>query len=116
YVIAFQYAVLAAFGVPRFVWRYTSLREVTRIGLALSAAAAVLLAVRLLAGALLERGTGYALYALVPIGVIAIDLVLAFLAVAGVRGLRRALSERSARARHEREPVEQVPTLLIGAG
>lgn len=115
YVVAFQHAVLTGFGVHRFVWRHTSLREVIRIGSALGSAGAVLVVVRLIAAVLVKQRVGVALYALVPVGVIAVDFVLAFLGVAGVRGLRRALAERQGRARRA-VAVRQVPTLLIGAG
>src|SRR5688572_1426098 len=46
YVIGLQYAVLFGFGIPRYVWRYVGLREVSRILIATSAATSVLLALR----------------------------------------------------------------------
>ena len=117
YVVAFQYFVLVAFGVPRFAWRYVGMREAVRIVGALSAAAVALLGVRLLGG-WLRPSFGYAVYAMVPIGVIVIDLALAIVGIGGVRGIRRLLGERSEseRLRKKGARVNGVPTILIGAG
>ena len=46
-IVAFEYATLVAFAVPRYSWRYVSLRETARISLAVLASAAVLFAFRL---------------------------------------------------------------------
>lgn len=117
YVVAFQYFVLVAFGIPRFAWRYVGMREAVRIVGALSAAGAALLAVRLLGG-WLRPSFGYAIYAMVPIGVIVIDMVLAIVGIGGVRGARRWLGERfeSQRLRNKGARAKAVPTILIGAG
>jgi FlaA1/EpsC-like NDP-sugar epimerase len=116
YVIAFQYGMLVLFGVTSFAWRYLSLREVGRIGLALGAAALVLLAGRLLAPSLGPAWV-HAKHAAIPIGVNLINFTLGFLGIAGVRGARRMLAERSSRsglsANHR---AAQRRTLLIGAG
>jgi FlaA1/EpsC-like NDP-sugar epimerase len=119
YVVGFQYAVLAGFGVPRYAWRYVGLREVSRIFTALGLSAVALLAVRLVIGSV-DLSFAPARYAAVPIGVVVIDLALAFLGVAGVRTLRRVMVER-ARSRDLRaapggSPRDATRTLLVGAG
>src|SRR5437762_1051755 len=80
YVIAFQYVMLASFGVPRFAWRYFGLRETTRVAAALGSAAAALLAVRIVGALFFDVLLGPAQYATVPLGITVIDLTLAFLA------------------------------------
>src|SRR5262245_24367774 len=89
YVILFQYLVLYAFGVPQFAWRYVGLREPVRIFVALATAAAVLLAVRLGAGAFFDIVQGRAQWVVVPISIIMMDLMLAALGISGVRVVRR---------------------------
>jgi FlaA1/EpsC-like NDP-sugar epimerase len=115
YVVAFEYAVLVVAGVHRFVWRYVSLPEVIRIAGAIGASSMVLLAIRVAAGEA-QHIWAYAEYAFIPIGVILINLALASLGIAGVRGARRVLAERAASqslpALHRRE----TRTLLVGAG
>ena len=69
YVVAFQFFVLMAWGIPRFVWRYVGMREATRILYATATSTAALLLVRFLSGEL-RSAFGYALYALIPTGVI----------------------------------------------
>lgn len=115
YIVGFQYVTLLAFGVPRFVWSYVSLREVRTIGVALAICAAILLAARFIAPEFMTF-TGRARYAAIPIGVIVIDYALAFLGISGVRALRRILAERTKAngLRHSQTP--RIPTLLVGAG
>ncbi len=115
YVVAFQYGMLVLFGVTNFAWRYVSLREVWRIGLALGAAGAVLLTGRLLSP-VVAPAFGYAKHAAIPIGVDIIDFTLAFLGVAGVRGFRRILAERTTRSGLASHRSAARRTLLIGAG
>ncbi len=115
YVVAFQYIMLTFFGVPKSVWRYVSLREVSRIFVAMAGVSVVLLAMRIAAGIAQSRWQ-YAEYAFIPIGVILIDFALAALGVAGVRGLRRILAERSTSHEHFVRDVKTTRTLLLGAG
>ncbi len=120
YVVAFQYLVLWAFDVPRFAWRYVSLREAWRVLVAVSVATATLLAVRF-GAEWLQREWGYARYALVPIGVIVADAGMGFIGIIGVRAARRLLAE-NAEARARRGGTDNggttgpARTLLIGAG
>lgn len=115
YVAAFQYALLAALGIPRFSWRYIGLREAVRILWALSIAALVLIATRILAPHLLP-GRGYTQYAHLPLGVVIIDFMLAFVGLCGVRAARRLFTERAEVHRSRAIAIPRVPTLLVGAG
>jgi FlaA1/EpsC-like NDP-sugar epimerase len=110
YVLLLQYAVLSLHGVPRFSWRYIGMREAQRMVLAMAVSAAVLTALRLgLAG------TGHGSFAVVPLSVIAMDFVLGFVGLVGIRALRRVYGESQERKQRltggHRERV-----LLIGAG
>lgn len=115
YVIALQYALLSAFGVPRFSWRYAGLREAIRILQALSVSSAALVAIRL-ATAWLFRPDGYAQFAYLPFGVIAIDCALSVLGIGGIRMLRRISTEHAEIRRLQPRTTARVQTLLIGAG
>lgn len=115
HVLVLKYAVLVVFGVHRFSWKDFALRETVRVLAALGTASAVLLAARLLLGALSPH-IAAAEAMLIPIGVIAIDFVLAFLGTAGVRVIRRLSVERSSQRAHRRARREEVPTIIIGAG
>lgn len=115
YVVLLQYGVLFLFDVPRFAWRYVGLREVTRIFVAMTTAAAVLLASRFVSGALAQRSS-LANGLLVPTGVILIDYVLAFLGIGGVRVVRRLMGERARQATRRAPCQEVTPILLVGAG
>ena len=90
YVVGIEYVVLFVHGVPRYVWRYVGLREVSRILSATAAATLLLLCLRAAGGHWLPKLTQQAL---LPYGVIAINFTLSFLGIAGVRSLRRLLSE-----------------------
>lgn len=114
YVVLLQYAGLLAFRVPSFAWRYVGLRETVRISLALTVPSSLILSFRLF-GANWLLPSAYAHYLRVPIGVILINLVLAFLGITGVRALRRLTAERD-RSRRRASKESAVPTLLIGAG
>lgn len=115
YVVALQYALLTAFGIPRFSWRYIGLREAIRIAQAVAAGAGILAVIRLLAGEFL-RADGYAQFIYLPYGVIIIDCALALLGVAGIRVARRISTERAEIRRLRPDAKEQVRTLLVGAG
>ena len=115
-VVALQYAALAAFAVPRFAWRYVGLREVTQIFYALAVATALLIVLRVAAPYAI-RVAPAARFALIPMGVILIDFMLATCSVAGVRMLRRVAAERAGKIVHRNRGAESgVPTLLVGAG
>ncbi|HWU90264.1 MAG TPA: nucleoside-diphosphate sugar epimerase/dehydratase, partial [Kofleriaceae bacterium] len=108
-VVALQYTGLAVAGVPRMSWRYTSLPDIRRMLLALGASAAVLAALRLALPA-----ASLTVF-VIPLGILAMDLVLAFVGLVGMRVLRRLQGE--AQERRAREAgLERHRVLLIGAG
>ncbi|MDP7112609.1 MAG: hypothetical protein QGH45_11635, partial [Myxococcota bacterium] len=113
YVILFQYLVMSSFGVHRFAWRYIGLPEAQRILVAIGTATTVLVGLRL---GLAPLG-GYTRFVVIPLGVLGIDVVMAFVGITGVRVLRRILAERQERHSRQRvtPPVTRL-TLLIGAG
>ncbi len=117
YVVLFQYVVLTASGATRFAWRYVGLREITRFFSAIACANLCLGGVRLIGGLLVPHQP-YAQYVIVPYGVIIINLTLAFMAIAGVRILRRLVAEHleTNRRRKHTAATPDIPTLLIGAG
>jgi len=115
YVVALQYGLLVAFDVPRSSWRYVGLREAVRISQALATACCVLAGVRVVAAAFF-RVDGYAQFAMLPFGVIAIDGTIALLFVGGIRVLRRISTERAEIRKLRQHIHTQTPTLLVGAG
>jgi FlaA1/EpsC-like NDP-sugar epimerase len=115
YVVGLQFAVLYAFGVPRYAWRFVGLREAATVAKAMAVTAALLTAARVVSGALMSE-FGWLQYALLPYGVIVIDLAVAFLGVVGVRVTWRLWTERRERRRRMLRAPAQSRTLLIGAG
>ncbi|NJO35164.1 MAG: hypothetical protein HC869_20710, partial [Rhodospirillales bacterium] len=111
YVLCLEYGVLALFGVPRFSWRYISMRESMRIAQAMATSALVLALVRVW----LEDVGGLLSFVVVPLGVIGSNLVLSFTALVGVRALRRMYGEHRERRQRDEEG-ERDRVLLIGAG
>lgn len=118
YVVLLEYGALLLFAVPKFSWRHVGLREVVRIGAALASAGVVLLVARLLAARVVDQNIQFR-YALVPMGALAINLLLAFSAIVGVRALRRITGEQiDARKRRNEESASTSArrTIVIGAG
>jgi FlaA1/EpsC-like NDP-sugar epimerase len=112
YVVVLHYAVLAAFGVPRFSWRYVSMRESLRIAVALATSTAILVAMRFGFG----RLNGDVLqFAVLPLGMLGSQFFLAFVGLVGIRATRRVYGE--AKERRLRDAgQERARVLLIGAG
>ena len=108
YVVLIEYALLSALGVPRYSWRYISMREIVTIGAANGLATVILLGLRLALPVVLE-------VAVLPYGVLCMNFFLCFVGLAGVRAARRMYGETAERKRRSpgrrRERV-----LLIGAG
>jgi len=115
YVISVEFVGLLAFGVIRFAWRYVGLREASRIFGVLAVVSVLFLVLRFVSAAAIPEFP-HAQYALIPIGVIFINFVLAFLGISGVRILRRLWHERRTAKSHRMEGGRLVRTLLIGAG
>src|SRR5437868_11353140 len=108
YVVPIEYILLTVFGVPRYSWRYISIRDTARIALALALATMLLVTIRLAPPAQLE-------ILVVPFGVLCMNLFLCFVGLVAVRATRRILGEQQERllrsAGRKRERV-----LLLGAG
>src|SRR3954468_19430142 len=108
YVVLIEYALISALGVPRFAWRYISIRETARIALALAFATTILVGLRLVAPVALE-------VVVLPYGVLCMNFFLCFVGLVGVRATRRIYSEsRERKLRAHGRKRERV--LLIGAG
>jgi FlaA1/EpsC-like NDP-sugar epimerase len=112
YALSLQYLALTLFGVPRMSWRYVSIRDAARVAYAITAATFVLVTVRMVLPVL---GSGRIDVVLIPLGVLAMDLVLAFVMLVGVRGLRRLQGEAQERRLRD-AGMAQTRVLLIGAG
>jgi len=108
YVVLIEYAMISALGVPRYAWRYISMRETARIAVAIALATVILAGLRLALPVVLE-------VAVLPYGVLCMNFFLAFVGLVGVRATRRMYGETQERklrsAGRKRERV-----LLIGAG
>lgn len=115
YIVGLQYALLVAFGIPRFSWRHIGLREAVRILAALGTSSVILALARIVSVQFFALD-GYAQYVFLPLGIVLIDLVLSFLGISGVRVARRLTTERAELQRVRTGPTEPVPTLLVGAG
>jgi FlaA1/EpsC-like NDP-sugar epimerase len=111
YVVVLSYGILIVFGVPRFSWRYVSIRETARIWFAMLATTAVLVAMRF--G--FDNLHGPLQFAVMPLSVLASYFVFSFVGLVGIRVTRRVYGEAKERKRrgdgHDRKRV-----LLIGAG
>jgi FlaA1/EpsC-like NDP-sugar epimerase len=108
YAVLIGYALISALGVPRYSWRYISIRETARIALALALATSILVTLRLVAPVALE-------VVVLPYSVLCMNFFLGFVGLVGVRATRRIFAETQERKRRsggrKRERV-----LLIGAG
>ncbi|HEY1813788.1 MAG TPA: nucleoside-diphosphate sugar epimerase/dehydratase [Kofleriaceae bacterium] len=112
YVIVLTYASLALFGVPRMSWRYIAIGDVGRIFVAASVSTTVLVLVRVMARFVSIHAITIVT---IPLGVLAMNFVLAFLALVGIRALRRMQGEASDR-RRQVGGDERHRVLLVGAG
>lgn len=110
YIVALQYAGLSLFDVPLISWRYLVMRDVVRIGFSATASTCVLVVIRFS----LEHLTSTSIL-LVPLGVLAMNYVLSFIGVAGMRAAWRLHAETEARRRREVDG-DRHDVILIGAG
>jgi FlaA1/EpsC-like NDP-sugar epimerase len=110
-VVALEYGTLYLFGVPRFSWRYVSIRETERIAIALMAAAMVFVTMRIGFDHLRDPFQHF----VIPFGVIASNLCATFIGLVGIRASRRLYGEALDRRRRA-TGQERVRVLLIGAG
>ena len=117
HVVGVQYLFLVLLGVHRYQWRFVGLRETTRIFAATGFAAVFLLIVRF-GTAIFEPHVRFLENLWLPIGVTLVDFAGAFVAIAGVRAMRRLVAERADEKRLAagRPRVDRIKTILIGAG
>jgi FlaA1/EpsC-like NDP-sugar epimerase len=109
YVTALGILAAFAFGVYGVVWRHVGLRDVARIGLALAAQTAVLVAFRVFPAT--ERLTMLRM----PLLVIATNFGISFFGIAGIRMIRRLVWERST-LRGFSKGIGVKRVLLVGTG
>jgi FlaA1/EpsC-like NDP-sugar epimerase len=112
YVVALQYAGLALAGVPRMSWRYINMRDTSRVLIAVAGVTAVLVTLRVV----LKLSGWNVQLVVIPLGVLAMDFVLVFLGLVGMRAIRRLQGEAIERRRRETGGRERHRVLLIGAG
>lgn len=113
YAVLLEYAVLFAFGVHRLSWRFVGLPDTKRIFIACASASSILIAVRFGFG--FVQDPEQLRYGVVPYGVLAVNFVLSFFGIAGVRFARRMLGE-GIESKRRRPATPATRTLLVGAG
>lgn len=107
-VLGLHYAALVWWGVPNMAWRYINIRDVARILVSVLASSLVAVALRL---AHLLPSTNN----VIPLSTLAMDFVLVFVGLVGVRASWRTFGEL--RDRKKRAPGGQRHrVLLVGAG
>src|SRR5512139_2208066 len=79
YVVLIHYIGLSLFGVPRMSWRYVSIGDIGPVLFGMAASTSLLVAVRAIGPALTESF----MVVLIPFGVLAMDLIMAFLGLVG---------------------------------
>jgi FlaA1/EpsC-like NDP-sugar epimerase len=112
WVLLSQYLALVIFDVPRASWQHFGFLELVRLAAAIAISGVLLLIARL-AAPWVALSIPAAQHVLVPIGVVAADVALAFLGLAAVRAVRRGTSERRDRRASE---VPATRVMLVGAG
>lgn len=115
YVVGFEFVTLTAFRVRQVNWRHVALRDAVRVACAVSAFAIALLLLRFIAPGFIQQWP-HLIYAVVPIGVIVINGLVAFLLVLGVRGSWRLTVEAASQRQRAKASPALIRTLLIGAG
>lgn len=112
FVILVQISVLIFVGASSIIWRYISIEDVKVFIRAAVISAAILLLYRLILG--FTEYSGW----LIPISVILIDTVMAFVGLLALRILRRLVHElnRKNKRRPGRRHLKKKPTLVVGAG
>lgn len=111
YVVAVHFGALYLLGVPRLSWRYMTMRDTVRIGVAIAVSTVVLVMVRVSAPQLTDHRLVF-----LPLGVIAMDAVLAFVGLVAARALVRLRGEMNDRNKRMSEGATRHNVLLIGAG
>ncbi|HMG23666.1 MAG TPA: polysaccharide biosynthesis protein, partial [Kofleriaceae bacterium] len=110
YIVLVHYAGLHAFGVPVVAWRYITMRDAARVTFAIAASTALIALARIS----LPLVTHHPLVFL-PLGVVAMDCVLGFVGLVGVRAIWKFRGELL-RRRKRPSGGDREAVLLIGAG
>ena len=117
YVIALQFLGLVFRGVHRRPWRYIGLGDAQRIFFTIALTTSLVVVLRLGAPLLVEDFPRLR-HTIIPLGVLVIDAMLAFLGLVGIRVLWRLRIEHAASRTRALQSgqTDQVRTLLVGAG
>lgn len=107
-VVGLHYAVLVGFGIPRVAWRYINMRDALQVGFAITISTGALVILRL---AHFLPATNN----LIPLSVLAMDFVLVFVGLVGVRAAWRVHNEYQDRKKRATDG-DRKRVLLIGAG
>ncbi len=110
YVVGIHFFGLYMLGIPRMSWRYMTMRDTVRIAFAVGLSSSILVTVRVSATLLTDHRMMF-----LPLGVLAMDIVLAFVGLVSARAivrLRGEVLDRNKRA----SGGDMDPVLLIGAG
>lgn len=108
-VVVLEYGGLVGFRVTRLSWRYLNMRDTVQVLVALLVPTAVLATLRLVLHFPTASG------GVLPLGVLAMNFVLVFLGLVGVRASRRLWAERQDRRKRETDGTRH-RVLLVGAG
>jgi FlaA1/EpsC-like NDP-sugar epimerase len=114
-ILVVQLLCMVVCKVPGSSWRYVSLLEASRIGMALTFAAALLL-LWIASADFIGLWIPAIHSAIPPRGVIIMALVLGVMNLVGMRVAIRLWHERQERGRRGMAKTVKIPTLLIGAG
>jgi FlaA1/EpsC-like NDP-sugar epimerase len=109
-VIVVHYAALSLFGVPRMSWRYMTMWDTARVLIALGVSTSLIVGARLTLP-LVSKSS----FVFIPLGVLAMQHVLAFLSLVGLRAAWRLRGELKDR-RKRGSDVKRRNVLLVGAG
>jgi FlaA1/EpsC-like NDP-sugar epimerase len=107
-VLGLQYGTLVLFGVERIAWRYINMRDAVRVLTAIVLSAAVLVGLRLAHLLPFTSST-------IPLGVLAMDFVLVFVGLVGVRASWRMHHELPGRKKRSMQG-DRHRVFVIGAG
>jgi len=109
--VLIQFSLLLLFGAYAFFWRYFGLGEIKAFFKAIGGAGLIFLFFRLVLSQDFQSFR-------IPLSIIFVDLVLAFVGVTGIRLLRRCLYERFEKQLEPGRLVSEKPrkVLLVGAG
>lgn len=109
FVLVVQFGFLILFGIPRMSWRYLNMRDAGWVLLSVTAASAAMVLFRLMRVVPVTTG------GMIPLSVLAMDFVLVYFGLVGLRASWRLRSEVQERSKRTNDgDIHRV--LLIGAG